>query len=58
MSTVLAAAIVALLTLQQAAPSASPTQATGEVSVADSPRTTVAGNAFIAPAGWRVEVKG
>ncbi len=58
MNTVLAAVIVALLTLQQAAPSVSTNQATGEVSVADSPRTTVAGNAFIAPAGWRVEVKG
>ncbi len=56
MSTVLA--VIALLTLQQAAPSAAPTQAAAEVSVADSPRTTVAGNAFIAPAGWRVEVRG
>lgn len=52
-------ALLALLTLQQAAPPAPPSQAAaGDVLSADSPRTTVAGNKFIAPAGWRVEVKG
>src|SRR4029450_12262814 len=52
-------ALLALLTLQQAAASAPPNQAAaGDVLSADSPRTTVAGNKFIAPAGWRVEVKG
>jgi CubicO group peptidase (beta-lactamase class C family) len=56
MSTTLLA-LLALLTLQQpAAPAQSPTAA-GDVLSADSPRTTVAGNTFIAPAGWRVEVK-
>jgi CubicO group peptidase (beta-lactamase class C family) len=30
----------------------------GEVLTADTPRTTVAGNKFIAPAGWRIEVRG
>jgi CubicO group peptidase (beta-lactamase class C family) len=58
MSTALAVAVVALLTLQQAATSAPPKLAAGEMSAADSPRTTVAGNTFIAPAGWRVDVKG
>ena len=52
-------ALLALLTLQQAATPAPPSQtADAEVLSADSPRTTVAGNTFIAPAGWRVEVKG
>jgi CubicO group peptidase (beta-lactamase class C family) len=32
--------------------------AAGEVLTADSPRTTVEGSKFIAPAGWRVEVRG
>ena len=35
-----------------------PAQPAGEVLAADTPRTTVAGNTFIAPAGWRVEVRG
>jgi hypothetical protein len=53
------ALLAALLTLQQAAPSAPPTPpAAADALSADSPRTTVAGNTFIAPAGWRVEVKG
>jgi CubicO group peptidase (beta-lactamase class C family) len=30
----------------------------GEVLAANSPRTTVEGNTFIAPAGWRIEVRG
>jgi CubicO group peptidase (beta-lactamase class C family) len=51
--------LTVLLTLQQAATSASsaPPPA-ADVLSADSPRTTVAGNTFIAPAGWRVDVKG
>jgi CubicO group peptidase (beta-lactamase class C family) len=32
--------------------------ASGEALASDSPRTTVAGNTFIAPAGWRVDVRG
>lgn len=31
---------------------------TAQVLSADTPRTTVAGNKFIAPAGWRIEVRG
>jgi CubicO group peptidase (beta-lactamase class C family) len=73
MSTILAIAVVALLNLrpdagqglrpgsgqaQQAAASAPSQQVAGEVAAADSPRTTVAGNRFIAPAGWRIEVRG
>lgn len=45
----------ALLALQTAAPAPQP-QPAFEVLAADSPRTTVAGNAFIAPAGWRIRV--
>ena len=30
----------------------------GEVLAADVPRTTVEGNKFVAPAGWRIEVRG
>jgi CubicO group peptidase (beta-lactamase class C family) len=33
-------------------------QSAGEVLAADTPRTTVEGNTFIAPAGWRIEVRG
>jgi len=33
-------------------------QPAGELLAADTPRTTVAGNTFIAPAGWRVEIRG
>jgi CubicO group peptidase (beta-lactamase class C family) len=57
MSAALTVALLALLTLQQpAAPATTPT--VGEVLSADSPRTTASGNTFIAPAGWRVDVKG
>ena len=35
-----------------------PTAAASEVLAADTPRTTVEGNGFIAPAGWRIEVRG
>jgi CubicO group peptidase (beta-lactamase class C family) len=31
---------------------------TSEVLAADTPRTTVEGNKFVAPAGWRIEVRG
>ena len=51
-------AILALLTLPQTATTEPQAPAAGEVQSADTPRTTVAGNTFIAPAGWRVEVKG
>ena len=51
-------AILALLTLPQTATTEAQAPAAGEVQSADTPRTTVAGNTFIAPAGWRVDVKG
>src|SRR6186997_2098783 len=51
-------AILALLTLPQTATTEAQAPTAGEVQSADTPRTTVAGNTFIAPAGWRVEVKG
>src|SRR5262245_7310382 len=51
--------LATFLTLQQAAPPAPPAQrAAADALAADSPQTTVAGNTFIAPSGWRVEVKG
>jgi CubicO group peptidase (beta-lactamase class C family) len=52
--------LAAFLTLQQAATTSAPPgqPAAADALSADSPRTTVAGNTFIAPAGWRVEVKG
>jgi CubicO group peptidase (beta-lactamase class C family) len=41
------------------AASRQPSPATAkEALAADTPRTTVAGNTFIAPAGWRIEVRG
>jgi hypothetical protein len=51
--------IVAFLPLQAAsAPSPQGATPAGEVLAADSPRKTVEGNTFIAPAGWRIEVRG
>ena len=51
--------IVAFLALQAGSgPAPQPAAVAGEVLVADSPRTTVSGNTFIAPAGWRIEVRG
>src|SRR5215207_1474443 len=35
-----------------------PATTAGEVLAVDTPRTTVEGNKFIAPAGWRIEVRG
>ena len=45
---------IGLFALQVASPAPQPA---GEVLSADSPRTTVAGNTFIAPAGWRISVR-
>ncbi len=51
--------IAVLLALQSsAASSQTPPAAASEVLAADTPRTTVEGNKFIAPAGWRIEVRG
>ena len=55
------AAFLGLVVLIQSI-SASSTQpqttTAGEVLAADVPRTTVEGNKFVAPAGWRIEVRG
>ncbi|MDQ3340035.1 MAG: beta-lactamase family protein [Myxococcota bacterium] len=39
-------------------PAADPPAPSGEVMAADTPKTTTAGNSFVAPAGWTVIVKG
>jgi CubicO group peptidase (beta-lactamase class C family) len=56
------AALIALTLVALQSPAVisgtAPAQPAGEVLAADTPRTTVAGNTFIAPAGWRVEVRG
>lgn len=36
----------------------SPQATASEVLAADTPRTTLDGNKFVAPAGWRIEVRG
>ena len=56
-------AIASLLALALAAGPSGPARpaqaaATADTLAADTPRTTVAGNKFIAPAGWTLEVKG
>ncbi len=48
--------IVLLLSISTGSPQAQ--TPAGEVLTADTPRTTVEGNKFIAPAGWRIEVRG
>ena len=58
MSAATTAAFLAVLTLQQPAAPATQSPPAAEVLSADAPRTTTAGNKFIAPAGWRVEMKG
>jgi CubicO group peptidase (beta-lactamase class C family) len=45
-------------TAVSASPPAPAQVVTGERLTADTPKTTVAGNTFIAPAGWRIVVKG
>ena len=52
--------ILTILTLQSssAASRQTPAASASEVLAADTPRTTVEGNKFIAPAGWRIEVRG
>jgi CubicO group peptidase (beta-lactamase class C family) len=47
--------VITLLALPLAAEN--PPQTAGEVLSADSPRTTVAGNTFLAPAGWKLTVR-
>ena len=49
-----------LILIQSISASSTQPQTTtaGEVLAADVPRTTVEGNKFIAPAGWRIEMRG
>jgi CubicO group peptidase (beta-lactamase class C family) len=47
-----------LLPAMRAASVLAATPGTRETVAADTPRTTVAGNKFIAPAGWTIEVRG
>jgi CubicO group peptidase (beta-lactamase class C family) len=59
MPRICAVLLLGLLTLAPApAAIAAPPAAAGEVLAADTPRTTVEGNTFMAPAGWRIEVRG
>jgi len=50
--------VAVILALQAPASTQTGAAATGEALAADTPWTTVGGNAFIAPAGWRIEVRG
>lgn len=52
--------VLALLGVQSSSATSQqiPPTTASEVLAADSPRTTVEGNKFIAPAGWRLEVRG
>lgn len=55
------ALIVVAVLVVHTAPTAvqqAPAPPASEVLAADAPRTTVAGNTFTAPAGWRIEVRG
>jgi CubicO group peptidase (beta-lactamase class C family) len=60
MRTLSAVLLLALVIVQSPGAGSAATQGppAGEVLAADAPRTTVAGNTFIAPAGWRVAVRG
>jgi hypothetical protein len=60
MSLLMTLVLATVLALQAAAsvPGPSQAQAAGEVLRADTPRTTVEGSRFIAPAGWRIAVRG
>jgi CubicO group peptidase (beta-lactamase class C family) len=60
MPTVAVFVVLTFLSLQSssAALQQTPAASASEVLAADTPRTTVEGNKFIAPAGWRIEVRG
>jgi CubicO group peptidase (beta-lactamase class C family) len=49
---------LALLALPSSLGTATPAATAAETLAADTPRTTVAGNKFIAPAGWSIDVRG
>jgi len=57
-SRVFVAAALCVGFLQSGAAGQAPAPSTGDVLAADTARTTVTGNSFIAPAGWRIEVRG
>jgi CubicO group peptidase (beta-lactamase class C family) len=50
--------LASLALLWSPAAAQQPPATASEVLAADTPRTTVEGNKFIAPAGWRIEVRG
>ena len=50
--------IAAVMGIVLAAPAAAAAASSGEKLTADTPKTTVAGNTFIAPADWTVSVRG
>jgi CubicO group peptidase (beta-lactamase class C family) len=52
------AILVFLALVPRATTQQPPAASANEVLAADTPRTTVEGNKFIAPAGWRIEVRG
>jgi CubicO group peptidase (beta-lactamase class C family) len=60
MSLLMILMMAAVLAVQAPAsvPDPSQAQAAGEVLTGDTPRTTVEGSRFIAPAGWRIAVRG
>jgi CubicO group peptidase (beta-lactamase class C family) len=60
MRTLITLLAIAFVTLQSPATGSAAFQAppAGEALAADTPRTTVAGNTFLAPAGWRIAVRG
>src|SRR6185436_6066158 len=57
-SAVLLLAVLAAAPARSAAAAPPPASSAGEALAADTPRTTVQGNMFIAPAGWRIAVRG
>src|SRR5688500_13850788 len=63
MNTTIALLVVAAALAQEPAattkpPEPAPSAATAELLAADTPKTTVLGNPFVAPAGWKLRVQG
>jgi CubicO group peptidase (beta-lactamase class C family) len=57
-ATIALLAIASLVQLACSGASSTPPAAASEVLAADTAKTTVEGNSFIAPAGWKIEVRG
>ncbi|HET9360153.1 MAG TPA: serine hydrolase domain-containing protein, partial [Vicinamibacterales bacterium] len=58
MRAIVAFLVIASLAQHACSGASSPPPAASEVLAADTPKTTVEGNNFIAPAGWKIEVRG